>query len=272
MENKQNTGNGARGVSLASAKKRQKRKNRENRFIAFCAVVVIILIAGWLMFDKLFIISEFSLEGNIEYSKEEAEVFAEKIGLEKGMHLFGFDKKELQTRAKYYIPEVDDVSIGYRFPDKVVFKVKESNPVMYLTESGKHFVLSEGLKVVNAFTDASDAEILSLIKVHIGGITKCQSGTFLETESGCDRILISLYNIFKEEGVLDDVTEIDLSNKFNISFQYKQRFTVILGNEENLTVKVRFMEKIASELAENDRGYIDVSDENFREGTFKSYS
>ena len=269
MENKQNTGNGARGVSLASAKKRQKRKNGENRFIAFCAVIVVILIAGWLMFDKLFIISEFSLEGNTKYSKEEAEAFAEKIGLEKGMHLFGFDKKELQTRANYYIPEVDQVTIGYKLPHEIVFKVKESIPAMYLTESGKHFVLSEGLKVVGAFTDASEAEILSLVKVHIGGITKCQSGTFLETENGYDKILISLYNIFREEGILDDVTEIDVSNKFNISFQ---RFTVKLGNEENLTVKVRFMKQIATELAENDRGYIDVSDEDFREGTFKSYS
>lgn len=272
MENNRNNRNDAKDMSLALAKKRQKRKKGENKLFAFCAVLVILLISGWLVFDKLFIISEFSVIGNRNYSAQEADYFAERLGLEKGMHMFGFNKKELQTLAKYYIPEIDHVSIGYSLPDKIVFNVKEANPVMYLTENGRHFVLSEGLKVVSAFTDASDAEIMSLIKVSIGDITKCQSGTFLETQSGCDKILISLYNILKEEGVLDEVTEIDVSNKFNISFQYKQRFTVKLGNEENLTVKVRFMKQIASELAENDRGYIDVSDEDFREGTFKAYS
>ncbi|MGN1121857.1 MAG: hypothetical protein ACI4RV_05785, partial [Eubacteriales bacterium] len=61
------------------------------------------------------------------------------------------------------------------------------------------------------------------------------------------------------------------TNKFSLSFLYKQRFTVLLGDADNLSVKVRFMKSIADERAETDSGIIDVSDEDNREGVFKYY-
>lgn len=259
-------------MNLAMAKKRQRKTNIRNKTVAFFTVLVLLLIAGWLVFDKLFVISGFSINGTYEYSSEDAKDFAKRIGLEEGMHMFGFSRDELSQKAKYYIPEVDSVSIDYKLPDKIVFNVKEAIPAMYLTENSRHYILSEALKVVKTTENAEDAEVQSLIKVQIGDITKCQSGTFVETQTGCDKTLISLYKVMKEEEIAEEVSEIDLRNKFDISFEYKQRFSVKLGNSENFTVKIRFMKRIVDELSENDRGYIDVSDENFREGTFKPYS
>lgn len=260
------------GKSLAEAKKRQRRRKAENKLFGFCAVVVALLIVGWLLFDKLFIIEKFRIDGSSEYTAEQAEEIAGRVGLEKGMHLFGFDRADVADRAKYYIPEFDSVKIGYDLPDGIVLKVKEALPAMYIYDGGRYYVLSEGLKVIAAESNAEEIEKLALKRVYLGGIENCRTGSFIETDADNEKALYELVKVLKEEGVYSGADEINVENKFSVSFLYEKRFTVKLGSGDNFTVKIRFMKSIAEKLGENESGIIDVSDENFREGVFKPYN
>ncbi len=96
-------------------------------------------------------------------------------------------------------------------------------------------------------------------------------GGFITADSGCDEILKDLYAVLKEENCLADADDLDISDKFDLTFTYRKRFTVKLGGADNLSVKVRFMKSIADKLSDKATGIIDVSDENYREGMFKPY-
>ena len=113
---------------------------------------------------------------------------------------------------------------------------------------------------------------MGLIRVDLDGITKCVAGEFLETDGEGDEILKKLYSVFKEEETASDVTAVDVTDKFNITFVYQNKFEVKLGDSKDFTVKIRYMKAIAGELDADDSGVIDVSDENHRDATFKPYN
>lgn len=258
-------------LSLSAVKRRQAAQKRQNLILASSMVIILILLSGWLLFDKMFVIKQFGIKGAVEYTEEQAQELAQRLGLEKETNLFGFDKTQMQNKAKYYLPEFDSVTIKRSLPDKIIFAVKEATPAMYIAENGKNYILSEGLRVTSVTDDASIPENLSLIRIYASDVVKCQAGEFLKTSSGSDQVLKELYAVLSEEGIVGEISEINVENKFAVSLLYKKRFTVKLGSADNFTVKVRFMKSIVQKLRDTDSGYIDVSDDNLREGIFKAY-
>ena len=263
------TGNNKGGrVSFSGFdKKRKKNKIKKMAFVAL-VVMLSLLAASVVVFDKLFVVNNIEIRGNREYTAEEATLFGKEIGIEKGMHLFSFDREEKALEAKYRLSIFDSVSVSLSLPDTVVLKVKEAEPCFYISKNHEHYILSEELRVISRTENAADAEALALIKAEIGNIEKCVVGEFLAVKDDNDEIFKSLYDILVEEGVAADVSEIDTTDKFDINIQYKGRFTVKIGSKEELVSKVRFMDAIEQKLKADDSGYIDVSDERGREGTF----
>ena len=61
--------------------------------------------------------------------------------------------------------------------------------------------------------------------------------------------------------ISDQVGALDMANVGSISFSYGDRFTVILGNGENVEYKLVMLGDIMAQLSTDDKGKIDLSDE-----------
>lgn len=260
---------------LSAVKKKHKKRKAGNKLTAFLAVAAILAVTAGIVLDKFFAVENFKISGSAEYTytAEQAQSAAELIGIPKGGSIFKIDKKKAESEAKYRLSEFDSVKIEFELPNTVVLSVKEALPAMYtVLDDGRAYVLSENLRVVKVFDDASEAEKLGLVRVQLSGVSNSIAGEFIETASGSDSILKELYAVLKEEKLISDTTSIDAANKYELSFEYKRRFIVKLGSGENVTVRVRFMKSVVNELSENDSGVIDVSDANLREWSFKAYN
>lgn len=261
----------SRRISVNAARKKRRKNRIRKRLISLFIIIAAVGAVGYALFDRVFVIKHFSVKGNDTYTESQAEEMAERIGLQKGMHLFSFDRKSTEQTARYALSDFDSVHIRYALPDGVVFEVKEAEPVLYVSVGGSYYILSEGLRVLMVTTDGEYVDSLCLKRVLIDGITSCVAGEFVTTDSGCDEILKQLCSVLEEEECFGEATDLDVSHRFDLSFTYKQRFRVKLGDADNLTVKIRFMKSIAERLSETAVGEIDVSDENYREGMFKPY-
>lgn len=257
---------------LPEARKTVRARKRKKIIKAGVITAVLVFVAGWLMFDKLFVIRNFKMTGSEVYTSQQAEKAAEAIGIEKGSHIFGFNKKNAEENAHFMLSEFDSVSVSFDLPDTVVLNVKESVPVMYTVFGEKAYILSEALKVISAENDPSTCEDKGLAKIEFKEISKCVAGDFLVADGKSTELVQNLYAVLKEEGVAQFVSGIDVTNKFDISFDYGKRFRVELGDEKNLTVKIRYMKAIIEKLNPGDSGVIDVSDDDYRDATFKAYS
>ncbi len=261
----------SRRLSAAAVRKKREKNRRNKRILSAFVIAAAVCALGYAVFDKAFVIRHFSVKGQESYTAEEAEMMAKSLGLEKGMHLFGFDREKAEQSARYILSSFDSVHIRYALPDGVVFEVKESEPALYVTVGGNYYILSPWLRVLGVTTDGEYVERLCLKRVLMNGITSCVAGNFVETANGEDEVLKQLYAVLAEEGCLADANDLDVSDRFALTFLYKQRFRVRLGDADNLSVKIRFMKSIAEKLSDTAVGEIDVSDENYREGMFKSY-
>ena len=68
-------------------------------------------------------------------------------------------------------------------------------------------------------------------------------------------------NTAADDGILQDIGEVDFSRQYDISFTYLNRFTVKIGSTENLEEKLCYLHLIVEDkLGANARGTLDLSD------------
>ena len=69
----------------------------------------------------------------------------------------------------------------------------------------------------------------------------------------------------QDDGLLDGLTALDISDTSQLSFTYQGRVDVLLGNSSSLDYKLRLAAKILTDpdkgLSGSDRGTLDVSDQ-----------
>lgn len=255
-------------VSLKTAYATQKKEKNRKRNVAvvFCAVVL--LVCAYLCYSKLMLIKTCKVEGQVPYTNDEVLLGA---GLDYGMHMYEKELEQIEENVKYNLPYVDSFEIKRRFPSTIVFEVVQAKPSMYTVISNQMFVLSQSLRVLSDTDDINYIEENKLLFVEFGEITKCVVGEYIVADKDAMEITKTIYRSFEEMGMLSNVSELDISDRFDINFNYKSSYTVKLGDSNNLNQKIKFMNAIAEQLTGASSGIIDVSDENVKEGIVKNY-
>ena len=199
MENRSNTDVKRvtqKNVSVRAAKRRHRRNKAKNRLYSVLVAAALVLILGYVAFDKCFVIKSFAVkcDGEADYTPEQAETMAKELGIEKGMHLFGFNRAEAEKTARFKLSEFDAVRVRYALPDGIVLEVKPSEPVMYISVGGSSYVLSEGLRVLSVSADASagqavpeaDGEEARPGDIELHGVSFRYGGAEADTLRGID--------------------------------------------------------------------------------------
>ena len=87
-------------------------------------------------------------------------------------------------------------------------------------------------------------------------------------------IVTQLWQLLQDDGLLDGLTALDISDTSQLSFTYQGRVDVLLGNSSSLDYKLRLAAKILTDpdkgLSGSDRGTLDVSDQ-LEDGEIRGY-
>lgn len=251
--------------------KKRKRKFKLTLLVPLCAI----LLAGLIVFlsvvyNTFFILTKVELATDLNYTSQQVK---EASGLSDGQKLYSFDKSEVKNNIKQALPYVTDVKILRIWPNKVKITLSSSESALY-TQYGEFFyVLTKDLHVLSKTTDIDSIEGLGLIRFITENVKECIIGKELNIDDkDIPNIYFDLYSALENANILTECTCIDISDKFNVKFEYKGQYTVILGKMYDLEQKIEFMQSIADKLSENDSGIIDVSDDDIQEGIFSPYN
>ena len=271
------TQTGQKKLSPEQAKKKAVRKKRKNRLAGWLILAVVVVALAFVCSLFLLTVQRVVIEGDgsVVYTAEDGLEAGKALGIRKGSPLFAFDGKKLEKDAVYLLSDFDKVDIRRRLPDTVVLRVKESTPVFCTTIGSQTYLLSRELRVLKRLDNAKDAEVKALRHVTFSSVDRCVCGEFLTTSDGTAQVFKRLCGVLEEENMFADADAFDLTNRFDIRFGYRSRFTAVIGDamaEGDLVTKLRYLRAIVDDRAENDGGYIDVSDENLVEGIVKTYS
>ncbi len=255
--------------NFESVRRNKKVNKARNTFISVLLLLCIFIVGVYVCYEKYFIIEKCKIEGDIPYTPDEV---LKGLGFEKGMNLYELQNDKINENALYNLPHIDTFKISRKWPDTIVVKATAAVPSMYVTLDNRNFVLSQSMRVLSETKDFSYIESHSLVSVILSDVKKCVAGEYLETNDNSEKIVLEIYKCLTDANIIGYVDEIDVSDKFDITFKYKSSFVVQLGDAKNLSKKIDFMKGIESKLHEGSSGIIDVSDENVKEGIVKNFT
>lgn len=241
----------------------QRYKKRVRRIVfytgLFLIVTAVFLLAAFAVFFK---VRTINITGNSRYSYDEINAI---LPIKLNSNLYSFRASDIELVLEKELPYVGDVKVSRTIPSTLNIEITEAEPAMYIHIGNDYYLLSGKLRVLDHFKDKS---LLSpdVIELKASTVLRCivgETASFVDTRS-YDAIT-ELYSHLCENGIEKDIRTIDIVSRFDITLQYKDRFSVYLGDMDYADIKIRFLIGILQRLDAEDRGKIDISD--YREAT-----
>ncbi len=231
------------------------------RIFVLCVLVIAALVLGITMFFK---IGGIQVEGEIRYTAEE---IIEKSGIKKGDNIFTINPAESERKIKEAFPYVENVEIKRVFPDKIVIAVESAKEAVYTrSDDEKWLILNGEGRLLDITEKHPNLPELIGAEVTANGVGKLANFRD-ETTLG---IFKMLWDELEKAEIEDKVTEINLSKRYNLTFDYSAQVMVNLGNTDNLAKKIAFAKiSITENLVENEKGEVKFSDNTAKTANYR---
>ena len=225
-------------------------------------------IAGPLMFFLLMVaiifvmsvsfrVSDVSVSGNVHYT--DAEIIRA-LDIEEGDNLFFFDRFSALSRAFAKLPYIEEVTIERKLPNKVKISVTESEALAYIPLGDELWTFDHSCKMLGKATEDENQKLIPVVGLEPGTLLIGEKMNIADgNEKTVDYLADILYQL-EARGLSNSVTKIDFRNPKNPQFSYNNKYTVIMGSDNNTERKMGMFVSVLSKLKEGDMGIIDVSD------------
>lgn len=247
---------------LDAAKRQENKRNRRTVFYVFLFLFVTVVFLAVCV--AVFLnVGEIKVNGNEKYSDEE---IMEYVPIVLGENIFSFKAKQIEEEILNAFPYVGSVEIKRDLPTTVEINVVEEKPYYAANLAGDTYLISSNLKVLECLPN-TDYKTLGITALSINNVRRCFVGQNVEFVSERNSAALNeLYESFKTNYIDDQITSIEFISRFDISFNYDNRFQVYVGDTDNIGIKIKFLMAIIDELEPDATGIIDVS--NPQEASF----
>lgn len=237
----------------------KKRKSKKIIRAVFLSVLVLTLLGfgAYFALTRYFIVSEVRPQ---ETSLYPGEAILERIGLEPGMPLCMVSKKEVSRAVEEAFPYLVNVKTEFDLPGSVVVSFEEKFGEFSVLLGEELYCVDPNLQVLAK--EKPDSQI-PRIRLLPGDISRCivgESLTFFD-EDAADTVTM-IYRALKAEEMADQVRVLNLEDKFNIKIRYEDRFELLVGDRDDMQLKLKMVKEVIRDLGANERGIIDIADPN----------
>jgi hypothetical protein len=216
-------------------------KRESNAAVIYCAISVLLIIAFSVLGVSAFTqASVIEVEGAIHYTSME---IIDASGFSFGDNLMFLDVETAEVRIQTLLPHISYVSIRTVFPDTINISVVESSPIATVRYRNGILVIDSGARVVEILSHENQ---VSEGLIEIRGFTPLGAdlGSILRVEAIAEsqlQFLVDMLQSIEEEGFRGYVTFIDISNIANITFDYTDRYRVILDSPSSISQNMRIL-------------------------------
>ena len=236
------------------------KRPRRRRSALYAPVSVIIICAALLLGMSVFFrVSTVEVEGNAKYTEQE---IVSASGIEPGDNLFFINRFAAVSRILSKLPYVESVTINRSMPNRIVIEITESAAIAYVTAEDGLWAIDRGCKLLAGI---NPSDVGSLIKVTgLIPIAPAVGEVIAPGEAETPKVsyLSDMLRAISALGIAGDVSDIDMSNISNPTFEYLGRFRVKLGGHENVDYKFQLLLSAVSKLEPGDSGTLDLSIDN----------
>ena len=236
--------------------------------LALFAVAIVVAVV-YIVISSLRI-THISIEGNEYYTDEELCAVA---SLGDGTKFLKFNADEAAETLYSTYPRIGKVSVKKRFPGSVSITVQECKELFYFEYGSRFYTMTELLRVVEKSKQSERYESAGLIFISLPEVISVKTGNVPElTQSiNCDYVfnVIKLFSSDETPFVRSgEIRALDLSHKFDISFELTDGSVVELGDESELNAKLALAMRIFDDIGDRHGIPVRVNVENPLKGWY----
>ncbi len=235
----------------------KKRKSKKIRRFLFLAILLTALLGTctYFVLEKFFVVKEISVQKSEIYKSADISACA---NVKKGTALYKIQKQKIIQRLESKFPYLEDVELHYKLPDKVQLSFREEYGKFSINLGVELFALDDDMNVLAKENEDSG---IPRIKIISGDVKSCivgESLSFIDEDTA--PILRSLVKALKDKKMIDSVSYINVTNQFDIRVDFDGRFELLLGDHQDIPLKLAMVQKILDDVGKEASGQIDISD------------
>ena len=212
-----------------------KRRRKSSSAVVYVPAAIVLISVLFILGAGVFLrVIEIEVTGASRHSA--GEIIAAS-GIKAGDNLLFIDKGGAAKRIQTAMPYIGSVNIVAHIPDRVVIGVTESVAVATIKDQAGTLVIDATGRILDITEDAPGGliEIKGFAPVNsiVGNAVRADIRD--ETRLRC---LLEVTEAIANEGIGAEVSFVDVSNIVYINFQYRGRFTVMLGTSDNIQYKM----------------------------------
>ncbi|HCC00253.1 MAG TPA: hypothetical protein DEP42_03410 [Ruminococcaceae bacterium] len=236
-------------------KKKRRRLTRSGRIVLRGVALILVVVIGIVIFRAAFPVGNVVIEGKVPYTTER---ILQAGNIKKGDQFFGVNTKQITSRLESLLPYVGEAKASVHFPNTVVIQLTQATPVFAVADGSSYALTDDEGKVLQVVTDLQPySNVASVAGVSVNSLQPGQS-IGAKTMS-LYRTAVSILKTLNSAGV-KQITSVNVSNQYQISFAYQGRVTVIVGTTADMDTKLQYATYILSkQLSSSDKGTLDVS-------------
>lgn len=241
-------------VAYSSYDKRIRLKRNIRIITVLILILLLVFLIGYFVLTTYFDIETVIVDGTGKYSYVEIK---EKSGVTEGQIIFTVSERKIEEKLKRAFPFVKRVEVIKEYPSSVNIVIYEETPLFYIFYDGEYYVLTNELKVLERFEDQTRLKIMypDLKEIKAPEIYKIVAPNRIVFENERDlRYLCEFLVELSEWEGFERTEDIDISEKYDITFLYDNRITVYFGNRYDLEDKLKIADAMLATFSDDWKG------------------
>ncbi len=244
--------------------RKKRRRRRQNLSLYYAIMFFLVAAVGIILSLTVFFnVKEVTVTGKSIYNDNDIILSS---GIQTGDNLVRLSSSKAENKILLSLPYVDTVMITKKFPDKVEIEVTPSVEFANIKYESGYLLISSSGKILSYSAAAKSGYPI---------IIGCENenfepGSLVEiADEENNNAFYSLIETMIAEGVTEKITEIDVSDRYNISIVYDDRIRVELGSLNDISYKLRFSYMLITEkISINKKGTLYMKGNNSNEASF----
>ncbi len=263
------TNRGRRVAAEAANNRRRKKRRRGKRTLHYILLTIFFLALGaTLSLTVFFKIDSVTVIGVDKYPPDEIIAAS---GIEIGDNLFRIDKTTVKSKLKEQFPYLDTVKLNLKMPHGIQIEATQCTPAGAVEDGDEFLMITREGKVLEKGILLIPENIPLILGVNTYGATPGKKLSDYDKDSKDSEAENAAKEAEAAMTMLDylldaadatgfaDITNVDLTDVYNMKIIYENRLLLNLGTEAELTEKLNFIkELIDNRLDENVEGIIDA--------------
>lgn len=241
---------------------RRAKRRRRLRMIQFSFLAVIVLIIAAIVINLFVVVKNMTVENNTPYSTDE---LLNQIGYHTGSGLYSINSEKALKLLSDKYPYIKSVSVHQHFPTGVSICFEKGAAVFCVaTSEGQYAYLNQDLKVLQ-IADEADAQAVSVLGFTVDDAVV---GQVIENsdETMDVELLQEVYAGVVAEDLQQQLTEIDLTKKYDVKLTVNGLISIEIGTSENIQKKLQTAKLILQRNDPTKKARINVK--NFEQGRY----